>query len=149
MYSIVLLIHSWNRWLVLTGAIFALFRAYRGWLGNRPFARLDEASGSLFIGALHLQALLGLTLYVSLSPVVRAALHDMGSAFQSPTLRFWSVEHISLMLSGVIVAQVGRALSRRAELPAQKHRLAALTFSVALGLILLGIPFATRPWFRV
>ena len=149
MYPIVLLLHSWNRWLVLGAAAFALPRAYRGWLTGKPFTTADDRAGGLLVGALDLQLLLGRWLYFDLSALVQAARPDWGAALRNPTLRFWSVEHLALMLTGIVVAYAGRALSKRAgRAAAQRHQLAALFFAVAIGLVLLGVPFALRPWFR-
>jgi hypothetical protein len=95
-----------------------------------------------------LQLLLGLLLYFGLSPWTQRAAADRTAAWHDPTLRFWSITHISLMVTAIVVAQVGQSIARRAVTDAARHRWAALSFSVALGLILLGIPFASRPWLR-
>ena len=142
MYRLVLTLHSWNRWAVLLAFGLALGYAYRGWLGGRPFRPADRRLGAVLTGLLHLQLLLGLTLYFGLSPWTRRP----GPA--DATTHFWSVTHISLMLTAIVVAQVGQSIARRAATDRARHRWAALSFSVALGLILLGIPFASRPWFR-
>ncbi len=150
MYPFILTLHSWNRWVVVLAAVTALMLAWRGWLSRRPFGRPDHTAGSVLTGALHLQLVLGLWLYSSLSPWPRLAFKQgIATAWQDSTLRFWSVEHIGLMVTGVVLAQIGRSLSKRAATDAQKHRQAAVFYSLAVVLILLGIPFATRPWFRV
>lgn len=149
MYATFLLLHSWNRWLVLLALLAALALTYQGWLGARPYQLLDRRVGSVLASLLHLQLLLGLTLYFGLSPWVRQAAVDRSAAWHDPTLRFWSVTHISLMLTAIVVAQLGQSVARRAATDAARHRWSALSYSLALALILLGIPFATRPWFRL
>ena len=147
MYRFFLTLHSWNRWAVLLALLAALWRTYRGWLGQQPYLPADRHLGSVLTGLLHLQLLLGLTLYFGLSPwTQRAAAHR--AAWPDPTLRFWSVTHISLMLTAIVVAQIGQSIAKRAATDATRHRWAALGYSVATALILLGIPFASRPWFR-
>jgi hypothetical protein len=148
MYRFVLTLHSWNRWAVLLAFVLALSYAYRGWLGGQPFRPTDRRLGAVLTGLLHLQLLLGLTLYFGLSPWTQRAATDRAAAWHDPTLRFWSITHISLMVTAIIVAQVGQSIARRAATDLARHRWLALSFSVALGLILLGIPFASRPWFR-
>ena len=143
MYSLVLALHSWNRWLVLLALLATLGRAYWGWLARRPYLPADRRLGALLIGLLHVQLMLGLTLYFALSPWTMRR-----TAAPGVTVHFWSVTHISLMLSAIVVAQLGQSLARRAATDAARHRWSALSFSLALGLILLGIPFASRPWFR-
>ena len=143
MYSLFLILHSWNRWLVLLALLATLGRAYWGWLARRPYLPTDRRLGSLLTGLLHVQLVLGFTLYFALSPwTMRRA------AAPGATVQFWSVTHISLMLTAIVVAQLGQSLARRAATDAARHRWSAVSLSLATGLILLGIPFASRPWFR-
>jgi hypothetical protein len=142
-YSLVLTLHSWNRWLVLLALLATLGRAYRGWLARRPYRPTDRRLGAVLTGLLHVQLLLGFTLYFALSPWTMRR-----TAAPADTVHFWSATHISLMLTAIVVAQVGQSLARRAATDAARHRWSALSLSLALGLIVLGIPFASRPWFR-
>jgi Na+/proline symporter len=148
MYRLFLTLHSWNRWAVLLALLVALWRAYRGWLGRRPYLPADRRLGSVLTGLLHLQLLLGLTLYFGLSPWTQRAAANRTAAWHDPTLRFWSATHISLMVTAIVVAQIGQSMAKRAATDAARHRWAALGYSLAATLILLGIPFASRPWFR-
>ncbi|TVT37372.1 hypothetical protein FNT36_23500 [Hymenobacter setariae] len=149
MYSFVLALHSWNRWAVLLALLMALGLAYRGWLGALPYQRADRLAGNVLTGLLHLQLLLGFTLYFGLSPWTKMAAANRAAAWHDPTLRFWSITHISLMLTAIVVAQIGQSIAKRTAADAARHRWAALSYSVATALLLLGIPFASRPWFRV
>lgn len=151
-YSIVLALHSWTRWLVLIFGLIALFRAIGGRTGNRPWTGADNGMGAAFIGSMHLQLLLGLILYFGLSPFGMKA---MGAgAMKDPTMRFWGVEHISMMVIAVVCAQMGRSLSKRvaATNPLLAHKQASLWFGVALLIVLLMIPWGiwnpARPLFR-
>jgi type IV secretory pathway TrbD component len=148
MYRFFLTLHSWNRWAVLLALLAALGRAYRGWLGQQPFLPTDRRLGSMLTGLLHLQLLLGLTLYFGLSPWTQRAAANRVVAWHDPELRFWSLTHISLMLTAIVVAQLGQSIAKRAATDAARHRWAALAYSAAAALVLLGIPFAARPWFR-
>jgi hypothetical protein len=149
MYEALLIAHSWLRWLVFIFALGAIFLAYQGWGAKKPFGATDNRWGAFFIGSLHLQLLLGLILYFFLSPLTRAAFQDMGAAMRNPDLRFWAVEHIAGMVIAVVVAQIGRIKSKKAPTDLQKHKRAAIYFTVALILVLVSIPFASRPWFRM
>jgi hypothetical protein len=150
MYSTVLLLHSWVRWLALIAGVGATFSA----LGKGD-ARLQGAErwGRIFIIALDLQLLLGLILYGVLSPYTAAAMRDFGAAMRDPALRFWAVEHLTMMLSAVILAHVGRVLARKtADVDAKRKRL-LICFGLAVLLMLVGMPWPGtangRPLFRV
>lgn len=150
MYASVLLLHSWVRWLALIAGGAATFSA----LGKGdPRLQGAERWGRIFIIALDLQLLLGLILFFALSPYTAAAMRDFGAAMRDPALRFWAVEHLTMMLSAVILAHVGRVLARKAaDVDAKRKRL-LICFGLAVLLMLLGMPWPGmangRPLFRV
>ncbi|WP_022826009.1 hypothetical protein [Hymenobacter norwichensis] len=153
MYSTVLLLHSWTRWLVLVFGLIAVFRAFTGRQG-RPWTGADNGMGAAFVGSMHLQLLLGLILYFGLSPYGVKAFETAGGAvMKDPIGRFWGVEHLAGMLLAVIAAQVGRTLSKKATDPIVKHKKAFTWFLIALLLVLLMIPWGiwnpARPAFRM
>ena len=129
MYSTVLFLHSWVRWLALVAGVGATFAALGA--GGAALSRA-ERWGRIFMIALDVQMLLGLLLYGLLSPYTAAALKDFGAAMREPVLRFWAVEHLTMMLAAVIVAHVGKVLARApfatcydfefARAPARPHR---------------------------
>ena len=144
MYSSLLLVHSWLRWLVLLAGLVAVFRALEGWSGTRAWSRADDRAGFWFIMALDVQLLLGVALYFFLSPFTSEALGDFGAAMKNPGLRYWAIEHPFGMLIGMTLAHIGRARVRKS--PAQrKHRVAAIFFGLALLIILASIPWPGMP----
>jgi hypothetical protein len=155
MYGLVLTLHSILRWAVLIVGLAAIIRAFVGWFGNRGWEQLDERLGLIYTSVMDLQLLLGLLLYFVLSPLTRAALQDFGGAMANSVLRFWSVEHLLLMIIAVILAHLGRSLSRRTEAAKGKHQRAAILFTLSLLAVLITIPwpfmanFADRPWIRL
>ena len=151
MYPTLLLIHSWSRWLVLVFGLLALYRAYVGWTGRRPFTGADNGMGASFVGSMHLQVLIGLGLYFGLSPWGLNAMKQAG-AMKDPTARFFGMEHVAVMLLAAVLAQVGRSLSKKAADDTLKHKKAFTYFGIALLLVLLMIPWGIwnpyRPLFR-
>ncbi len=153
MYPIVLTIHSWFRWVVLVVAFTAVALEAVGWLGKRPWTERDSQIRSLFSYVMDIQVLFGLTLYVALSPITARALRNFGVAMQDPTARFFSVEHITLMILAIGLVHAARAVSRRATDATARHRVLALFFGAATLVILLAIPWPFlsygRPLFRL
>jgi Na+-driven multidrug efflux pump len=141
LYPFVLAIHSVVRWLVLIVGLLAAGKAIAGWLGKRAWLRLDDRLGAMFTGIMDAQFVVGLLLYVVFSPLTRAGFANFGAAMQEPTLRFFLVEHMPMMVAAVVLTHVGRALSRRAADDAKKHQRAALFFSLAMLAVLVGIPW--------
>lgn len=148
-YTIFLFLHSWIRWIILILGIIAIVKAYAGWLGNKPYTKGDNAISGAFMGTLHLNLLIGLVLYVFLSPIVETAFQDFGAAMRNPQVRFWAVEHILTNIIAVVVATVGRSKAKKAVDAVRKHKLTAIFYTIAFILLLIRIPWGeTERLFR-
>lgn len=145
-YTVVLTLHNLVRWVVVILAILALVRAYRGWLGRRAWTDQDRKAGVFFASALDTQVLLGLILYF-VSPLIRSVLQDFGAAMGNAGLRFFGLEHVFYMLVAVVLVHIGSARAKKAPTDADKHRLAATFYTLAVLIILIGIPWS-RPLLR-
>lgn len=145
MYAFVLFIHSWLRWVVVLAALWVVLRAARalGLLGasRAPFAARDDKLIGAFVGLVDLQFLIGLGLYLFLSPMVQGAFADMRAAMRSAPLRFFAIEHITAMVIAVALAHVGRARQRRADEDTKRWRNALLASSGFLLFALIGMPW--------
>src|SRR5688572_10875616 len=130
MYEIVLVVHSWMRWLVLAAALVVLVRSIRGLVRRAPWDPIDARASRAFVGLVDLQLLIGLVLYVALSPIVRLAISDLGAAMASPALRFFTIEHATAMLPAVIAAHVGSVRAKKANDDRRRHRIMLLTVIV-------------------
>ena len=144
MYTSVLFIHSWLRWIVILAGLLAFARAASGASGRKPWTPADDRAGFWFSMALDVQFLLGLLLYFFLSPLTAAALNDFGAAMKNPGLRFFAVEHVFGMLIGVALVHIGRARARKAD-SLRRHKVAAIFFALALAAILASIPWPGTP----
>ena len=147
MYTIVLAIHSWVRWIALIAAVGTALAALRGKVEGS--ASLADRWGMVAMMALDIQLLLGLLLYFVVSPNMRAILDNFGSSMKDPALRFWAVEHTSAMFVAIALAHVGRVLARKAPTPAAKRTRLLICFGIATLLIILGMPWPGRPGGRV
>ena len=149
MYQLLDTLHSYNRYLMFAALLLVLFRAYSGWMGKKPFEKLDNTGSLVLLILTHTQLLIGLILYGFLSPYTQAAFADMGAAMKDSTLRYFAVEHIMMMLIAVVVLiQLGRTFSKKATDDVQKHRKLAVYTTAAVLLIIAslapkGLLFAT------
>jgi hypothetical protein len=151
MYVVLVIVHSWLRWLLLLAALNALGRAIGGASSGRPWAAGDSRAGKWLVILFDAQFLIGLFLYVALSPLTQTAFADFGAAMRQPDLRFWAVEHIAGMLVASALLHIGR--KRTQTLPERsRHKAAAIFFGLSLLVVLLSIPWpgmpAGRPLFR-
>ena len=151
MYNTVLILHSWLRWIAILAAVAATIAAFRG--RTRDTEPAADRWTLFAMVVLDVQMLVGLILYFALSPFTSQALADFGAAMRTPQLRFWAVEHLTMMLGAVIVAHVGRVLARKARTPGAKRMRLLVCFGLATVLLLLGTPWPGmsngRPLFRL
>jgi hypothetical protein len=145
MHHATLLVHSYLRWVVIVLGVIVLVRSFAGWFGGRRWADADEAASKWFTIVLDVQLLVGLLLYLGISPLTRAAFSDFGAAMGDRILRFWAVEHLFGMLIGVVLVHIGRARARRAPVGPPRHRLTAIFFTLGLLAILVSIPWPGLP----
>jgi hypothetical protein len=152
MYTFVLIVHSWLRWAAIIAGLMAVVST----LTAPPVVRGDGRAdrwGLAFMVSLDLQMLLGLVLYLVLSPNTTAMLGNFGDAMRDPTARFWAVEHVSTMLFAVVMVHVGRVLGRKAATPGAKRTRMLVCFIAASIAILVATPWPGmangRPLFRV
>src|SRR5579872_3025182 len=89
MYEAVLVAHSWIRWFALVSAFGATLAVIRNQVqGDRSIA---DRWGLMLIMSLDLQLLLGLLLYLVVSPNMQVIRADFGGAMKDPVARFWAV----------------------------------------------------------
>jgi uncharacterized membrane protein YozB (DUF420 family) len=153
MYLPFLILHSLLRWIVLGLGLWAVLRGLTGVIGPRQWNPSDERTGRWFVIGLDVQTLVGLVLYGVLSPITQQAFTDMGAAMRDGALRFWAVEHLVMMLVAVGLAHAGRSRTRKARLDEVKHKRAVVFYTLALIVLLAGIPWPwmreARPWLRL
>src|SRR5947209_1287016 len=113
MYTAVLTIHSWMRWITLGLAAAATINASR-----TPIEGVKALPGrrwdTFLMLAVDLQVFFGLVLYFGLSPFTKEAMANVGLAVATPALRFWAIEHAGGMFLAVILVRMGRVLSANA-----------------------------------
>ncbi|MBP9113435.1 MAG: hypothetical protein KBF88_11550 [Polyangiaceae bacterium] len=139
MYGAVLLFHSYLRWLVLALLVASLARAVKYSIAGTPFSAKERKLHLATMIAADTQLLLGLLLLAT-SPIISMAASSMPAAMKNPILRFWLVEHPSMMILSLIAVHLGKMLSAKAP-PELGPRKARVWFAVALLLMLAAIPW--------
>jgi hypothetical protein len=145
MYSAFLLIHSLLRWAVIIAGLVVIARAISGITGRKNWSPGDAAAVRWFSIALDVQFLIGLLLYVWLSPFIRDAWADIAATMRNAPLRFFAVEHLIGMLIAIALAHIGKSKIAKAADAAQKHKLAVIFFGMAMVVLLLSIPWPGMP----
>ena len=136
MYNFLLQAHSGLRYLVLLAAVIVVLKSIIGLFGGLSYTKFDKILAPAYVGLMHLQLLIGLILYFFFSPLVT---YNMGD----PVQRYWSVEHIALMIFAVAAAQIGRSISKKSNDAQVKFRFQSIFFGMSIVLVLIGL--ATMP----
>lgn len=121
--------HSGLRFLVLLAGVVAMAYSAYGLASGRPFDKAGRVLGSIFVGLLDLQILLGLAM--------------VALGFWYPAL----IGHLSMMLVGAAVSHVVLARNRKKEKPSWLAPL--LGIGGTLLLIVLGIMAISRGVFAM
>lgn len=140
-YRFFLHAHSGLRWIALLLAIVVVVKSIMGLTSKTKFQKLDNILGASFVGTMHLQFLLGLVLYFFLSPWTTNNFVKLRVAMKIPEVRFWMVEHLTIMIIAIALAQVGRTLSKKAKSDNQKFKRQLIFFGLSLLAMLAGIPW--------
>ena len=144
MYQFLFGLHSGIRYIVILLFAFALIMALVGLFGRRSYTEANRKVNLFSMISAHIQLLTGLILYF-VSPKVMYS--NMAAAMKDPIIRYWTVEHLVMMLFAVILITIGHSRSKKAIDAVNKHRAIALFYGLALLVILLAIYQSGRPIF--
>ena len=131
--NILLHAHSGLRYVVLGLLIAAVFIAYSNW---QKGSREDSKVYLFALIATHTQMLIGLILYF-MSPKVNFDL------ISEKVFRFYSIEHVFMMLIAIVLITLGRVRSKKLAGP-EKHHTVLYFYAMALIIILAAIPWPFR-----
>jgi len=131
--------HSGLRWVVLLLLIVAIVNALIKWRNGKDHTDGDRKIALFAMTFVHLQLILGLILYF-ISPAVQFN----ASTMSDKVLRFYSVEHLTIMLIAIALITMGYSKAKKGMEAAQKFRPVFVYYLIGLILILAGIPWPFR-----
>jgi hypothetical protein len=142
MYEIFQLIHKALFFVVMALGLIVLVKAAMGLSGKAAFAESDRKLGLFFMISNHTQLLIGLVLYLFLSPFGLKAFQDFGSeVMKIAEYRKIAVEHLSTNLIAIALITIGYSKNKRAFNDAAKHKNALIFYGLGLVLLLSRIPW--------
>ncbi len=136
LYSIAVHAHSGLRWILLVVLVIAILTALKRWLSRSPYQTSDKKWFLLSLIFSHLQLVIGLYLYF-VSPRVVFNESTMGDS----DLRFYAVEHISVMIIAIILVTLGYRIAKSSKTEYTKYKRIFWYFFIALVLMLSRIPW--------
>jgi cytochrome bd-type quinol oxidase subunit 2 len=136
--------HSGFRYVVVILVLLAIVQSIAGLLGKKPYTNGNRLINLFAMISAHTQLLLGIVLYF-LSPFVQFGASTMKDA----TTRYWTVEHLAMMIFAIALITIGHSKSKKAALPEAKHRAVFIFYGLALLIVVVAIVQSHRPFFGV
>ena len=144
MSEIILLLHSYLRWIVLILAAIVIVKAIKGITSGSAFTDSDRKSGLFLMISADVQLLLGLYLYFTNGWFSQLSAATM----KIPEVRYFTVEHITAMVIAWVLVHIGYAKIKKGVGLIKTHKTSLIFFGVAILLVLVMIPWSARPMFR-
>ena len=139
MYLFFKYFHSGLRYIVLILVLGAIVQSLLGWIGKKPYTEGNRKLNLFALISAHTQLLIGLILYF-ISPLVQFSKATMKDA----TTRYWTVEHISMMLIAIALITVGYARSKRVASPEKKHFNVFMFYFLAIIMVVVTLILSGR-----
>jgi hypothetical protein len=151
MYTGLLHLHSFLRWIILLLLLIVVYRSLTA--GNRPFSNTDRKFGLFTMIACDITLLIGLYQWFTGPVYGLSAFMNSGmkAIMSDKALRFFSVEHFTGMIIAIILVHIGKSYAKKNLPDAVKHKRTLVYFGLALLIILISIPWPfrqiARGWF--
>jgi len=144
MYAFLLALHSLIRWFVLASLLLGVYRGWRGWKGKQYYTLFDNRVRIVAAMFAHIQLVLGLCLY-GISPIVSYFWQHTADAVQIRGIRFFGMEHITMMVVAIMLITIGSIKAKRKTTDEAKFKAMAIWFSIALFVIFVSVPWSFSP----
>jgi hypothetical protein len=136
-------LHSFLRWALLLLMVVSIVKAAMSLSGKNPYTPNDRKRTLFTMIAAHLQLVIGIVLYMT-SGVVQAGRSNMAAAMKDAALRFWTVEHITMMIMAIVFITIGNIRSKKMDTDAGKYKQILIWFGLALLVIIAAMPWPFR-----
>jgi hypothetical protein len=152
MYTGMLHLHSFLRWVILILLVVAIFKSFFD--RAKPFTLTHKRIGMFLVISCDLIFLIGLYQWFA-GPwgLKNIRAQGMGKVMENPVERFFAIEHALAMLVAIVLVHIGRSYAKKDINDTTKHFRTLLFYGIALLIILVSVPWpfrlvgAGRHWF--
>ena len=146
MYTGLVHLHNFLRWVVLLLLVVAIVRHLSGMSGRKAFTKGDRKVDSWLMLTANIQFFIGLIQWFVGDwgyKLVQSA-GGMGAVMKNAPIRFWVVEHPVGMIIAIALISIGRGVAKKNIPDANKHKRAFWLFLVALIVVIASVPWPGR-----
>jgi hypothetical protein len=140
-YLIALWLHSYVRWALLFAMVVVVATSWLALRRQSAWTPQHERWLRVLVSLADLQFTIGVLLYLVWSPFAAAFMQSPGTAMKEHTIRFFGLEHPTMMVVAVAFLHVGRTRSKELTDARDKHR-TVLRWTLFALLVL----FTSIPW---
>lgn len=130
-------LHSFLPYLLLPFLLITIVVALSGFSGNKPYKGFAKVGALISLILSHIMLVAGLALYIA-----QERYKNIGASMKIAEARLFAVEHISVMIIGIVLITIGYSKAKRANNAGQAHKLIFWFYAIGLILILSRIPWA-------
>ncbi|MFM7016371.1 MAG: cytochrome B [Bacteroidota bacterium] len=138
----ILKLHSFLRWALMLLLVVSVVKAAMSLSGKNSYTPGDRKRTLFTMISAHLQLVLGVVLYVTRG--WSNYFSNMADTMKNPTLRYWTVEHITMMILAIVFITIGNIRSKKMDTDAGTYKQILIWFGLALLIIIVAMPWPFR-----
>jgi len=145
MYGGLLGLHSLIRWAMIIFLVINIIRVNVE--ADQHFDRIDKAWSLRLLITSHINLLVAVYLYFwgpNGIQIMETQKYTWKDVMETSWLRFWLVEHPTMMISSIIIITISHSFSKKSIEPIKKHKIMSILYIVALVIIIAGVPWPFR-----
>ncbi len=142
--NILVVLHSWLRWILLILLLASIVKSLSGFSGKKALSAGDKKLWLFTMITAHITLLIGLILLFVGTYGIAKGVPEGVSVMKNATYRFYWVEHPVMMIIAIALITVGRGQAKKSISDYSKYKKAFWFFLIALLVILAAIPWPGR-----
>jgi hypothetical protein len=142
MYAGLLGLHSLLRWLLIVFLVINIIRVNVE--ADEDFDGIDRKWSLRLLITAHINLLIGFYQYFRYLSNTLVEHYSMGDIMKRADLRFWLVEHPTMMILSITLITISHIKSKKPGNALKKHRLMSWLYILALIIMIAGIPWPFR-----
>jgi len=141
MHKILVTIHVWSSAIFIIVAFVLCFLAIKALIFKNEYKKTHTYIEYSFITLLYLGFILGVVLYFFVDPNVDLTKLPIEELIKKQNSQFWAIEHFSVMLFTLMIAQIGRFFTSKAISDKDKFKYALFYYGSATSIVYISMTF--------
>lgn len=139
MHDILVKIHVWSNVFFTLVAIALIISSIRGLKLKKEYRKINLYYEFAYIGLLYFGLFLGIILYFFIDGSSEADQKTIEELQKEHSSQFWAIEHFSVMIFTLLIAQIGKLFTSKAITNMQKFRYALFYYGSASCVVLISM----------